>query len=117
MWRDSDATRKREVLAAEVARCREEMLGLESSKDKMARRILQKILLGVVSRCFAGWVKLLREAKQEARLGALRAEAEEVETRLTWNPKPKPNPNSHPNPYPYPYPNPNPNPNPNLPHQ
>ena len=43
MWRDSDATRKREVLATEVARCCEEMLGLESSKDKMARRILQKI--------------------------------------------------------------------------
>ena len=43
VWRDSDATRKREVLTTEVARCREEMLGLESSKDKMARRILQKI--------------------------------------------------------------------------
>jgi len=104
VWRDSDATRKREVLAAEVARCREEMLGLESSKDKMARRILQKILLGVVSRCFAGWVKLLREAKQEARLGALRAEAEQVETRLTWNPQPKPKPKPKPNSKPKPNP-------------
>ena len=84
VWRDSDATRKQEGLAAEVARCREEMLGLESSKDKMARRILQKILLGVVTRCFAGWVKMLHEAKQEAKLGALRAEVEEVEKqRLT----------------------------------
>ena len=84
VWRDSDATRKQEGLAAEVARCREEMLGLESSKDKMARRILQKILLGVETRCFAGWVKMLHEAKQEAKLGALRAEVEEVEKqRLT----------------------------------
>ena len=84
VWRDSDATRKQEGLAAEVARCREEMLGLESSKDKMARRILQKILLGVVSRCFTGWAKMLREAKQEAKLGALRAEVEDVEKqRLT----------------------------------
>ena len=84
VWRDSDATRKQEGLAAEVARCREEMLGLESSKDKMARRILQKILLGVVSRCFTGWAKMLREAKQEAKLGELRAEVEDVEKlRLT----------------------------------
>eukprot|EP00964_Phaeocystis_antarctica_P116958 scaffold80824_cov45-Phaeocystis_antarctica.AAC.2 len=50
----------------------------------MARRILQKILLGVVSRSFTGWAKLLREAKQEAKLGALRAEVEDVEKlRLT----------------------------------